>query len=1279
MLPRKSRLAAQPTERPFLAPFWLIMLLGGIVTIGLILIYPQRDLIRRISEAPESQLSSAYLSNLLRGDPNNPQLRLLLARQQLHQGEMAQARATLQPALNSTDTALRHDVLWLMWQVTEAEYNRLPAQPEAAHQLLKEELRTRLRELSRQSWPEKVSLQLANKAFELGERELGLQLYKQLAGQTSDRAQAARLYEKAAREGLAFSNYRATAELYILARQATTDPRLARQYFHAALRALQSGNPLAAALELGEKELGDLADDEETLLLLTQIARAGGRPDIADRYVRRLLKISLLRQWQAIQIARAWGEGNFQKVSSRTPSAEPGIPFDDKIYSLGFEVFLENRKLEDAWQVAAAAVRQVPANIVWRERLARVSEWSGRAEIALDNWLILAKQSQNDAAWQAVLRLAPGLFNDPALISALHYQLGRQPGNQSLLKELIAAYERNGDPQSALDYLARRTSSNTTPETLELTAELADRAGQPETAIKAWLRLFQTESEITTPRAVKLAVLLMLQGRGEEGLHWLVRAQSRAGHETAADLEFWRLTGQLAQLQQNDAQAIRAFTQLTGSGKAEMSDFDSLIQLLADTHPSEAARVAAEAWARFDQPQHLIRALNLYITRNQWAAMGALFKQLDSSPQATRHAFGPFRRNPEFLRLIGTYHQNMGNLAQARLDFEGALKLAPDSAAIQQALLWLFIDSNDATSLRRLLASREQAWRTDPAMHDTLASAYQALSLPQVALERYLSPRTREHKNDFLWLMNYADALDQNQQTDRAWRLRRLLLSREWQETARASQPGKAQPTLLEVRQRFLTEPELAEVRRIARTRLLLTQRPGDIALDALRELLRLDRDAERIYSNAAAEMAIGWLQDAGEYNAERGFLFHQYARSQSKLANRPLWAEITVALAEDDKAATGQLLETFDESLPRYDRINAARAVDDLRRVQSAAFDTQSNQTDDDPLHMQLSDSLLEFSDHAGLERASQKLGGLDEVSTIASLHAAVDPRLSLDFKFGQLGRKGTDAAVLQNPPDERFTSLRINWRHLDGETTLMAEKRHSLESYTPLQVEHEQRIDNRLSLRLGLGTDLPSQETTILRVAGKKDRASLGLSYRPTRMDLISLEHWREDYSLQTGTAVGRGNHTGITLSHMLRQEARDLEVSAFWSTHRYGHKADAEGIRQKDSAVGALMPIQLPPPDNIDIAPDYFLPDNFNFYGIRLATDVRYETQYTRAIRPFGSVSATRHSNLGSGYDLRLGIAGSVLGADHLSLSWGLGKSGPQSGSLARELQLNYRMHY
>ena len=70
---------------------------------------------------------------------------------------------------------------------------------------------------------------------------------------------------------------------------------------------------------------------------------------------------------------------------------------------------------------------------------------------------------------------------------------------------------------------------------------------------------------------------------------------------------------------------------------------------------------------------------------------------------------------------------------------------------------------------------------------------------------------------------------------------------------------------------------------------------------------------------NAAAETAIGWLQDAAEYGAERRFLYHQYARSQGLRSHRPLWANITLALAEEDKAATGQLLETFDQRLPRY------------------------------------------------------------------------------------------------------------------------------------------------------------------------------------------------------------------------------------------------------------------------------------------------------------------------------------------------------------------------
>ena len=64
-------------------------------------------------------------------------------------------------------------------------------------------------------------------------------------------------------------------------------------------------------------------------------------------------------------------------------------------------------------------------------------------------------------------------------------------------------------------------------------------------------------------------------------------------------------------------------------------------------------------------------------------------------------------------------------------------------------------------------------------MHDALAAAYMALSRPAVALQRYLRPHLQENGDDFLWMMSYADALEQNQQADLAWRLRRELWTKQ--------------------------------------------------------------------------------------------------------------------------------------------------------------------------------------------------------------------------------------------------------------------------------------------------------------------------------------------------------------------------------------------------------------------------------------------------------------------------------------------------------------------
>jgi polysaccharide biosynthesis protein PelB len=1320
-----SKLSVQPTERPVLAPYWLLVLLATGVAGALWLLYPRQDLERRLSEAGnDSALSANYLHNLLRSDPHNPRLRLLLAKEQGQTEALDTMRDTLQPVLSSKDPDLARQALWLLWETTYRSYQKAAAQQALpAQSRLQRDLVQQLGTLVQKDWPPEQRQQLTRQALDLGQYNIGITLLRQQAQQLHGQPeQAAQLYERAAREALAHAQYTQCAELYLLARQHTQDAAQAKQYFLSAIATVQASGQPGAALALAERELGSLHSDSEVIERLVQLARAAGRPDIAEHYVKQLLRLALWQQWQQWQmhpsaqalpvlhtIAQPSGHSAVQQAparyedraylldpallrhpseedaafsspeaekwqwlasSQKTPTAPPtagippGLPFDDRIYSLGYQVFLENKNLEDAWRVAKAAVQQAPQHIVWHERLAQVSEWTGRLELALQHWLLVAKQTQNQVAWQAVLRLAPGLFDDAALVEGLRYELRRRPGQLTLLDELVAAYERLGTPQPALDYLRQQAPS---APVLQMLAGLAKRAGDLDLALASWQRLFQDPAQLTPELAMRAAVLALLKGQAAQGLAWLEAAQAKLPPGSPDGPDFWRLTAQIAQGQQRDALAVQAYRQLLQSETPELGDFDALIRLLQTDLPLQAAEVALRAWQEHDQPRHLLLALNLHISRNQWREAERLLQQIDPAPQAQRRALHRLRQEPEFLRLAGLVYQNTGRRAQARQYYEAGLRLAPQSAAMRQALLWLFIESNDASALRELLSRYEAQWSQDPELHDALASTYQSLSLPAIALERYLQPRVQAHRHDLLWLMNYADALDQNQQSDRAWRLRRHLLAQEWQKAQRDA-------TSTTSRAHWLTEEGLDTTRRIARTRLQLTQRPGDAGFAVLRELLRLDRDARNGLSNAAAETAIGWLQDAGEYNAERGFLWQQYARSHSLQANRPLWAEITVALAEKDKIATGELLDTFDQRLPRYDRVNAAAAVGDVRLAQTAAFETQQDQPDDNPLHQQLVDNLLAFTPHAAAQVTLRQLDNLDETETVAQLHYPLAPSRSLGLKLLNTQRQSNERRALRDPSQEQAAYGSLRWQYRSGSSTvLQLGWRDSLASSVPLQLEHVQRLDNRLSLHLDLGSQLPTQESLVLRMGGMKDRLGMGLRYQATRLDHVMLSHWREKYALQTGADVGSGQHSSLSYTHTYRLDVPTVDVGAFWSSHSYDQR-NPNGFSGADRAFMRYLP-----PGRPQLERGYLLPDNFQFYGVQLTTNLRFENDYIRALLPLASLAHTWHSRQGAGYSLRLGLAGSVLGADHLSLMWGLGKSGDQTPGLTQEVQLNYRYHF
>ena len=788
-----SKRNAGGSERPITVPFWLIALLAVLIGGALWMLFPKQDLERRLSvTGDDSELSYNYLSNLLKSDPGNENLRALLKakEERLQAIKLAREEAAKQALPSAAVQA------WDHWQAAYQGYLEAQKQDHRAGgqaEALAPQVMQALKDVPLQGLTQEQALYLASSALVLKDAPLALGIYDDVAGRQADPARKAQVYESAARQALGMSLYEESARLLRQASATTEDVQQSRAYLWQALQVLQSGNRANEALALARQQEELLGSDPETLRKLIGLARAAGNRAEAERYAKRLLQLSLLQQWQT-QVAGASGAGPdpvaddgawaLQPVAWTAPGwrmlrtadpvrkPPPGLPFDDKTYLLGYEVFLENRNLEDAWRVATAAVRQAPQDMAWRERLAQVSEWMGQQQQALDSWLVIAQNTGREDAWKTVMRLAPGLFDDRALIAGLRHQLSRRPQDAALQQALVQAYERQAEPGEAIDYLQKHGS---TPQSQILLAQLAERAGRSQLALQAWKRVLADPEQRTPAHAMPAAVLALLQGEPALGLRWLEDAQTRIPAGMQDEGEYWRLLGDLAQDQRQEALTLKAYRRLLQTPHAGISDYDEVIRLLQRADRREAARMSLHAWEQFHDVRHLTQAFYLLEDLEDWTQIGSQVERILADPALVKRLQG----QPTFFQILGAYYQRTAQSKKAMEAFEKGLALDPGSTPLRQGLMWLLIDTQNAAALKLLLAAAEPVWARDADMHGALAAAYMTLSRPAVALERYLKPHRAEHADDFLWMMQYADALEQNQQADRAWSLRQQLWTRE--------------------------------------------------------------------------------------------------------------------------------------------------------------------------------------------------------------------------------------------------------------------------------------------------------------------------------------------------------------------------------------------------------------------------------------------------------------------------------------------------------------------
>ncbi|GJG95214.1 tetratricopeptide repeat protein [Cupriavidus pauculus] len=1395
MSSNKSKSAAAP-ERERLLPPALVLTFTAMVGVGLALMFPRETLRERLLGQGRTVdgLTVAYLEAWSRVAPNDTSFMSVLAEQYARSGRLDDAEAMLARMLAVQGQDLTGQILRTRIEITQQRaYAAQPDTPERAERLalMKDLLKQATTADAMRRWTLADLQTLATQSRQIGDADAANVLFRVLGKR--DPANADFYNKQLASIALAGGNYRDSAQALFDAQARSKNLYEQRTLFLQALQTLQAGNLLDDALVEAERRGGKLLDDPEVLRYLTKLALAANRPDVAAKYVERLLKLSANKPSDAARFALAelrreqlsrdaagapavrrvsdtepWlargyvyldgprgvsrreqmGDFGMRRVhadastapmlAQATPKPGPGNPtqaeaqasakdevaaavaggktFNADDYDLAYRVFLAAGKLDQAQNVAQLAVRKLPNEPIWRERLAQVSEWNRQPMIALQSWLEYAQATNDERAWNNVMRLAPGLNDDRAYLAALRHRA--TGGNLKVIDEVVAAYERLGEPEAGMAFLDGLANGPNGRQVMERNADLAERAGKDDRAFEIYGQLEKRYGP--TPRyAMKRANMLFVRGRLNQAMDALLPARKQAGPQ---DLLYWRTYTELARLTQREdllkdgyrqmmlamAQTHDDHCQQFPAGAArndciaevrdtEEADFANMVQYY-DRSPIDAGRIAEAGWrksGKFDQFQ---LAVYYYTRAHAYRRIELLMADLTPAQRREAEASALFlMRRSEYWRLTGNRDRSLADLRAA------AGQPDADSETFG-ALLWALVDTGTDSEVRAAMLRLKPSAENDPNLWGAYAAGAMRFQDGRTALH-YLNKMQQGKHADPLWLGLTADAYEAIGQTSTAWRIRRQAWielhhawgagGENWNNAAEREDEDDAQdgPVRADLRRQQVALGQVfasgdvsrslviemlrrdrAEVaaRRVAPVDSKSTSQLGNIPglppLEVAPPAALVDAQNRRQsqISAASREVALAWAMSAESNELARAWLARQYANR----LQRPAYAEIAIALDRNDMDQLDRIMERQAGRVPVTSTIEANRQLDRLSAAQTQAYETQELARTDDTLQQTLEDALL-FNAMALEPRVTfQRQKPLEYYEYSLAGGARLWEGYALNLRGVFRDQRSADSSQLVNVPGtDRRGELALTYRDSQKNWVLGVGRRDGLQSFTTARLTGNWNQEGRVQYTGTVGYNQTADESAQLRVGGMKDVAELGATWRLGLREFIGGRVQYNHFYGQDRTALGHGMVFDVEAGYRIRTQYPDYTVRI----------VGTRGIYSTNGGTLSSTMQRLVPPGDDEATPAFYMPQSFTQAGVLFGFGTDLIDDYTRKWRPFMEAGALYDTRAGHNFRGQVGIAGSVFGNDHLSLYVSHDTAARTTGTPLTEVGLRYRWLY
>ena len=1254
--PRYS-VAPGDTARSRILSRWALFGMAALAVGALVLVFPNRDLmslLRDETDRGNRDLTVAYLQNIIRTEPRDLALRLLLVEKLLAANQLDAARQALADSLPLARLTPVGQESWDGWDLAwwqarlraTQSAKDLTQTTQAVGELMTRLIRrvdsanTSAKIFAAISATRELSLTLgtpANPALAAQAQTVQDQLLTRLLA--LPQSTAADL-TRGASLALADGRFGPASELFFAARRKTTSPEARFKLLEQGVQALLAGGQSHAAWQAAMKESRPLPDTDPSYWWLASLALGAGEPKESGLALRHVI----------------------------APNADVALlanTLTAQQLQLAWDIFASADDLPEALKVVDAALRQQPHNVEWLERKAQASEWAGMAPQALKAWLELMKRGNSDRALASVFRLSPMLYDDDALLAAWLTLSRQRTLTTDEVGEVVAVYERLGSVQGALNFISALRAKGLGDGTAEshwtsLQAQLLDGAGRSDEAVTLLESL--RPAGLSQGDAMRLARLYLRKAQIPLALRALKAVRPDAA--TALNEEYWSVLADVAYETGDTLLAEQALDKLLAKASPSSYQAQRAIQLrLTEGHDTprntQGLRLAAALYARYPNNDIVFTWMNGVGNQKTPSGLYALLAALRPEHRTV------LEQSADFLERRAGLYARLGSAerALARQDYQKSLRLRPDHAPTRSAYWWLLLDQSDLRTLRREVTQADRSVLKNPAYAEVLSSVWQILGEPLRALA-LMQPLARARGDDFLWLMTYADVLERSGRASAALRVRHHA----WQQLGRQTTRVNAKPL----------EAERARQALLAQLRLASEFASGEEKSRLWRALTALAVDTKDAVQKRQNDELVGaWLLSEGRFDAAQRWLWQQQAARMST----PAYQVMAVALSQNDRATMASLLDeaqiNTSASLSPQDRITALRQLQRRNEAATTGMESalRSPEGPTDDLQQALQEDLLATASRASLQTTTRHAGVLSRQETLATAAVFIAPHLKLSAELSSGAYHSRDTRVIAaTPQQDREARLGFETTTPWGELSAQALRRQALTGVNGVILQFTGKLAARSTLQLSLARGDRSDESSAMSVVGMRDRATASLSLPAgERLDgQLSLE--KNAFRTQTGAALGSSIDAAMAANWMLRKDHPDVRLQT--QLRRSVMRADG----QPDAATALLQPGGGTPDIGV------FLPPSSTAFSASIGVGLAQSNAqvYSRAWRPWGEIGfETRLASGGRQTQglLRLGAKGAVAGHDQLSVHLDIrpGSGGLSGSEGSRELRMKYELFF